>query len=261
MLRGLFLSAIFHFCLLLSFAYILPYFMQNSSILEISVDIISEEILKPDIVQEKSVEKPKEKVEQEKPKKSPEPEEPKKDDKIRQIQEIATKEKPFVEEESEKIEQDKKEPKDPSGLIDDLSDSDSDKLDDILNRIRQAQESETERQKAIGSGPLTTEEVGLIKRQVNSCWFNMYGRVFDETDLNNIEVKIYVALDESGNVVDIRPIENVESYMDLDNHLYRKILDSAVHSFIACKKIQNLPKTKYKYWKEFEFSFKPSDAF
>ena len=260
MFRGLFLSAIFHFGLLLSFTYILPYFMQNNSILEISVDIISEEKLRPDVVPKEPEIEPVKPKEKEKPKEPPKPEVPKKDDKIRQIQEIVTKEKPIVEEKSEIIEQPKK-TKESHGLIDDLSESDSGKLDDILNRIKKAQEIESERQKAIGSGPLTSAEVGSIKKQVNSCWFNMYGRVFDETDLSNIEVKIYVALDESGNVVDIRPIEDVESYMDLDNHLYRKILDSAVHSFIACKKIQNLPKTKYKYWKEFEFSFRPSDAF
>ena len=235
--------------------------MQNNSILEISVDIISEEKLVPDVLPKEPEIEPKKPKEKAKPKEPPKPEEPKKDDKIRQIQEIVTKEKPMVEEKSKIEEKLKKSQKNSDGLIDDLSESDSGKLDDILKRIKAAQDIESERQKSIGSGPLTSAEVGSIKRQVNSCWFNMYGRVFDETDLSNIEVKIYVALDESGNVVDIRPIEDVESYMDLDNHLYRKILDSAVHSFIACKKIQNLPKTKYKYWKEFEFSFRPSDAF
>ncbi|MBT4989055.1 MAG: hypothetical protein HOM96_00735 [Rickettsiales bacterium] len=254
MLRGFFLSAIFHIGLLFVMTYLLPYFLVQNSLLEISVDIISQEEIEPDLV---PVEEPKEKPKQEKPKEKPKPEEVKKDDKIRQIREISALEKP-IEKESKIIQKEKKEE---NGLIDDLPDADDGKLDDILNRIKQAQQDESERQKSIGSGPLTNAEVGSIKRQVNSCWFNMYGRVFDETDLNNIKVKIYVALDESGNVTDIRPIEDVESYMDLDNHLYRKILDSAVHSFIACKKIQNLPKSKYKHWKEFEFTFSPSDAY
>ncbi|MBL6785427.1 MAG: hypothetical protein ISQ32_03910 [Rickettsiales bacterium] len=257
MLRGLFLSAILHIFLIISFTYLLPYFLVKNSILQISVDIISLEEIEPEIIPEKPIEPKKPKP---KPKKQPKPKEPKKDDKIRQIKEIPVQERPKpIDKEAKKPEPKKK--IEPNALIDDLPDSEDSKLDDILAKIKQAQNEELKRQKEYGEGPLTDAEIGSIKRQVNSCWFNIYGRVFDETDLSKIQVTIYVALDESGNVVDIRPIEDVESYMDLDNHLYRKVLDSAIHSFIACKKIQNLPKSKYKYWKEFEFSFSPADAY
>ncbi|MBT4921999.1 MAG: hypothetical protein HON23_03190 [Rickettsiales bacterium] len=255
MLRGFFLSAIFHLGLLLAITYLLPYFIAQNSFIEISVDIISQEKMKPDVI---SVKEPVEKPKLEEPKEEPKPEESKQDDKIRQINDIAVLERPKAKKPEQKVE---KKQKGEDGLIDDLPEADSGKLDDILDRIKKAQQDNLERQKAVGSGALTDGEIGSIKRQVNSCWFNMYGRVFDETDLRNINVKIYVALDENGNVTDIRPIENVESYMDLNNHLYRKILDSAVHSFIACKKIQNLPKSKYKHWKEFEFTFSPSEAY
>ena len=253
MVKGYLISGISHIFLIIFLAYIFPNLLASNSFLEISVDIISEEIFEPEPLPKKEqvIKPPKRKI-------IPKVKEEKRDDKIRQIRDIVSVARP-VEKAKENIEKKKPEPK--KEEINDLDNLDDKRLDDILEKIRKAEGLNREKQDLISKGVLTESEIQGIRTQVNSCWYNIYGRIFAEEDLQNIQIRIYVALDEYGNVIDVRPIEEAEKYMNLNNLLYRKIIDSAVHSFIACKKIQNLPKTKYKHWKEFEFTFQPSEIY
>ena len=149
-------------------------------------------------------------------------------------------------------------------LIDNLDvkdfDDDTQDIGEILKEVKRIQGEEKERinrERFIYGDNLTAIEESNIRKQVNYCWSNIINKIFIEEDVTGIEVKVKVSFDSDGFVKKVDFSDDMHEYMDIDNDLYRRIVDSVRSTFLRCKKITGMPKSKYKNWKELEFIFKP----
>lgn len=136
-----------------------------------------------------------------------------------------------------------------------LEEEDSE-FDNMLSELKDIQKKEAAKLNE-DSTVLTLQEKNNIKNQINNCWNNIASKIFDKEEISNIKVKVFVSLNRKGVVEKVQLIDAVKDYMAMDNDLYRQVSDSAINSFYRCKKIFNLPKNKYEYWKQFEFTFDP----
>ncbi len=268
MYRSFLFSLLFHFLIILFIFVILPKFFSKKKNVEIAVDIISVEQVKPilkpkDIIIDKNSRADKDAI-------LP-------DNKIRKESIPA----PFsVPEKKVKKDLNKKELKkskkqiikpDPKivaegdkNLIDnlDVKDFDDDRKDigEILKEVKRIQGEEKERinrERFIYGDNLTAIEESNIRKQVNYCWSNIINKIFLKEDVTGIEVKVKVSFDSDGFVEKVDFSDDMHEYMDIDNDIYRRIVDSVRSTFLRCKKITGMPKSKYKNWKELEFIFKP----
>lgn len=272
MLRGVLLSLVLHVFIILLIIYVIPeFFSKSKRDIEIAVDIIAvDELIVESSFYNKPVSKLSPSVEEKKTQK-------KDDNKIREKNKVESKKLPELFPSKKPIKKGEKKgrkkvvpiviPKQKLGekvgkgnVADDGSGGDEE-LDSILNEIKRVQKEVIEdryREEYIYGKGLTTQEKHNIRRQINSCWNNIVKKLFSREEIQDISIKVIVSLDLEGNVLDARLADSVQDYMKLDNSLYRQVADSALSTFYRCKYITNLPKDKYDYWKEFEFTFNPS---
>lgn len=261
MTKGFIISLLLHAFLLYLLFFYLPRVISSDRIVEVSVDIISFEKVLPDVVpvKPKQVEKPKQRQAEEK-----------KDNKIRQEKKIVEKPKPELPKEKPKEKEVEKPPVIPVEKKPETKEEiqqkeyvedrkvDQNKVDSLLDELKKLQAEEIANAGS-SSGSLTEGEIGIVRTQVKACWHNSVGKLFAREDLQGMQVKVYVALDAQGYVQEVRHLDDYDKYLALDNVLYRQIVDSAIESFLSCKRIYNLPPEKYDAWKEFEFTFVPAE--
>lgn len=261
MALGYLFSLFFHLMVIYALIFRLPEIISDERLIEVSVDIIALEEVLPDIAplpESKIIPKPKE---EEKPE----------DNKIREEVELIEPPKaepePEPEPEIEEIEPSKFIPVAKEGVRDEKhieereNQIDQGKIDDLLGELKKLQAADlnkSDEPESFGNS-LNAEERGTVRSQVKTCWNYSTGKLFAQEDLQGIQVKIYVTLDERGFVKDVRHLEDYDAYLDLDNVLYRQVVDSAIETFLNCKRIYNLPAEKYEAWKEFEFTFVPAE--
>jgi len=269
MLRGVLLSFILHVFIILLVIYVIPeFFSKSKRDIEIAVDIIAiDELIAESSSYKKPVSKLSSSVKEKKVQK-------KDDNKIREKKKVKPKKLPeLFPSKKPKKKGDKKvvpvvvAPKKKVGervskkTVSDGKGEGDEELDDILNEIKRVQKEVIEdryREEYIYGKGLTPQEKHNIKRQINSCWNNIVKKLFSREEIIDIRIKVIVSLDLEGNVLNARLADSVQDYMKLDNSLYRQVADSALSTFYRCKHITNLPKDKYDYWKEFEFTFNPT---
>lgn len=265
MLRGIFLSFILHVFVILLIIYVLPdFFTKNKRDIEITVDIVSiDELIPPQYIATKTIQKKTKKITKA----------TKDDDKIREKKKLKKIPKlvPIIkpkDTKKAKIGPLKKKSIKKSATISlgsgkdkksVLEDSD---FEGVLEEIKRVQKAEVERiyrEEYIYGKGLTPTEKHNIRNQINSCWNNIVKKLFSKEEIIGIKVKVIVSLDKDGRVLGARLADSTKQYMQLDNFLYRQVADSALSTFYRCKNIFHLPKNKYEYWKELEFTFDPND--
>jgi outer membrane biosynthesis protein TonB len=97
------------------------------------------------------------------------------------------------------------------------------------------------------------ELMGKIQSQISQCWNIPIGA----EDVQNIKVKLFIALTSTGAVTDVKIVDQLQYSTD---NVYRVVADSAIWAVKECSPLQGLPADKYDVWKEIEFNFDPSLA-
>ncbi len=262
MYKSFILSLLFHFFIIIFLFVILPKFFTKKNNIEIAVDIISVEQVKPilnpkDIINQKNTDKIREPIPDNKisDDKIPAPFENKEESKKK---EISKKKLKKMEKQIKKTVDQLK--SDIGKAVEDGSDQKSQDIGDILKEVKRIQGEEKERfnrERFLYGDNLTALEEANIRKQVNFCWSNIINKIFLKEDLSDIEVRVKVSFDSEGFVKNVDFSEDMHKYMEIDNDLYRKLADSVRSTFLRCKKIEAMPKSKYSKWKQLEFVFRP----
>lgn len=165
--------------------------------------------------------------------------------------------------EVKKEDQQKKDTSDQEGkkkLLKDLEKKEQAQLDELFEDastkpdkpVQQAAQSSGKSEPVVDAA-FVNELMGKIQGQISQCWNIPIGA----EDVQNIKVKLYIALTSTGAVTDVKIIDTLQYNTD---NVFRVIADSAVWAVKECSPLQGLPVDKYDVWKEIEFNFDPSLA-
>lgn len=169
--------------------------------------------------------------------------------------------KPEVKE-IKKVDEQKKDSVDQEGqkkLLKDLEKKEQAQLDELFEEASTKPEPVQQTAQASGkSEPVidaafVNELMGKIQSQISQCWNIPIGA----EDVQNIKVRLFIALTSTGAVTDVKIIDQLQYNTD---NVYRVVADSAIWAVKECSPLQGLPADKYDVWKEIEFTFDPSLA-
>ncbi len=138
--------------------------------------------------------------------------------------------------------------------LDDLFQELDNKKEEIKNIKPQPQpvaQAQTHAQDEAVDQAFARDLMQKIKSQISRCWSIPIG----VKDIQDIQVNLFIALDVSGNVMQVRILDT--GLYASDNY-YRVLADSAERAVRECSPLQGMPVEKYKFWKEIEFSFNPA---
>ncbi len=102
--------------------------------------------------------------------------------------------------------------------------------------------------------PQTVSLVDSIRSQLNNCWSIPHGAL----NVENLQVKVYILLDESGNVLNARIVDIGHYKRD---SFFRAMADSALRAVYKCSPLQGLPRDQHAIWGEMELVFDPKNMF
>ncbi len=170
--------------------------------------------------------------------------------------------KPEPEKEKKPQDKQKKDDRDQEGkkkLLKDLEKKDQEVLENIFDEaIKEETKPATATPQNSGKAEVpdaafVNELMGKIQGQISECWNIPIGA----KDIQNMSVRLFIALTPSGAVTDVKIIDQLQYSTD---NVYRVVADSAVWAVKECSPLKDLPADKYEMWKEIEFSFDPSMA-
>ena len=203
---------------------------------------------------EKKAEKPKPKPKP-KPKKKEAPlikkEEPKK---------VEKKKKP-EKTEDKKVQTAKKDQEGKKSLLKDLTKTD-DSLSDLIEKIEKEEPKKVEKKKPekvqppkkaewVPDAEFVSDIEGKLQSQVSNHWSIPIGA----ENVENMRVRLFIALDPEGNVIKAEIMDTMR--YNSDNY-YRVLADSAIWAVKEASPIRGLPRDKHNFWKEIEFTFDPA---
>ncbi len=170
--------------------------------------------------------------------------------------------KPEPKKEVKKQDEQKRDDRDQEGkkkLLKDLEKKDDAALDNIFDQASKddkpaaAKEAQASGKSDVADPAFINELMGKIQSQVSQCWNIPIGA----KDIQNMKVRLYIALAANGTVTEVRIIDQAQYASD---NVYRVVADSAVWAVKECSPLKDLPNDKYNLWKEIEFTFDPSQA-
>lgn len=102
------------------------------------------------------------------------------------------------------------------------------------------------------SQELSIRDIDLIRSQIQRNWIDVPAGA---KGIIGLEATFYIKLTEDGTVEDVK----LSSRLNMADSVVSAFVASGIRAIYRASPFQNLPKDKYKHWREIELTFDPSD--